>query len=126
MSSFEQAVMAGRTYDFTVPLYEVDGRTPVSLAAEDVVLVRIGRGGVIALQVSSISETANKSLVTVTSLDPAVCNVHLAQDDLAGLRGAYDMEVLVQDSAETAPANASKTASVGVLHVIGPSLEPAA
>lgn len=124
MSDFEQAVGAGRTYDFSIALYEADGVTPLVLATEDVVLVLIGRGGVVSLEVTSANPTANGSSVTLTTLDPAVCNLHFAQGDMNGLLGTYDCEVLIQDSAETAPPNAAKTASMGVLHVLGPAMAP--
>ena len=117
--SFSVNVFCGRTYDFTVPLYAADGTTPLVLAVNDIVRVKIGRKGDALLDLSSLAATTNGSRVTVTTLSPASCNVRLAQADTDALDGAYDMEVSVVDANDTNPAHPIKSADVGVLHVIG-------
>lgn len=119
--SIRLSALQGRTRDFTLTLYEADGTTGVALAAEDVVRVKIGlRGATPLLDLDSVAATSNGSLVTITSIvAPAVCTLRLAQGDLSSLfPGAYDLEVSVVDDSETAPADAIKSATQGVLHVL--------
>jgi hypothetical protein len=119
--SFEIGCMAGRTYDFTVPLYQADGQA-LTLEANDVVRVKIGRGGVTSLDFSSDEMAENDSHVTITALSPASCNVRLAQADMELTPGPYDIEISVVDANDTAPGTPIKVADIGVLHVIGSPL----
>ena len=116
--SFEVVSHAGRTVDFTVPLYEADGTTSVTLDTTDVVRVQVSRAGTEVLGLNSTNDTAHSSGITIDSRNPASCTVRFAQGDLSGLQGAYDVEVLVVDDSETAPTDAAKLAEMGVLHVI--------
>jgi len=120
--SFESKAYAGRTLDLTVTI-KTDSGGYLQLAADDVVRVKIGRVGAVALDLDSVAATANGSVVTVDevgdgSATHATVTVRLAQGDLTGLRGTYSMEILVVDNSETAPADAVKAAEIGVLHII--------
>jgi hypothetical protein len=84
-----------REWDFT--LYEADGTTELSLAADDVVRVKIGGNGAApTLDLSSI----DPDQVTFTELTGDCCLMLTESqfDDLVA--GAYDMEVLVFDESE--------------------------
>jgi len=116
--SFEACVDAGRTVDFTVPIYESDGSTAIVLAATDVVRVKIGRRETVSLDLDSVAATENGSVVTVDETNPASVTVRLAQADTIGLDGAYDCEVSVVDDSEESPADAIKCAEKGVIHFL--------
>lgn len=116
--SFEIIAKANRTGDYTISLYESDGTTAIVLADTDAVRIKISRAGTVALDIESTNDTANSSGITIDTTDPAVCTLRLAQGDLSGMQSAYDVEVLVVDDSETAPADAIKEAETGVLHVI--------
>lgn len=122
-ATFEQLAYKTRTQDFSISLYEADGTTGVGLESGDRVRVKIGRGDAATptLDLVSGTATANGSKVTVNSLvSPAAITLRLAQGDLALMRlGPYDVNVLVVDDSETAPADAIKHAQYGVLHVVG-------
>ena len=117
--AFEIKAHANRTQDFTIALFENDGSTTLTLAATDVVRVKIGRAGdTPLLDVDSIAATANGSVVTVDTLNPASVTLRLAQADTLTLKGTYDIEVNVVDDSETDPADAIKAAEYGSLSVI--------
>lgn len=122
--SFGAYVRKGRTADFTVNLYEDDGSTSISLAADDHVRVKIFRrdGATPDLDLDSVAATANGSSVTIDArgTDPvASVTVRLAQDDTSGLNlGPYSYEVSVVDNSESSPADAIKHAETGVLNVL--------
>lgn len=116
--SFNIRIYRNRTRDYTVTLYEADGTTELSLAASDVVRMKIGSDGATPLlDLDSIDATPAGSKVTFTP-STGDCTVRLAQGDVNGLSpGAYDCEILVIDNSETAPADAAKHAEYGVLFV---------
>jgi hypothetical protein len=112
--AFEVHAYAGRTVDFTVPIFEDDGSTAIVLAASDVVRCKVGRGTATPdLDIDSVAALSGGSLVTVDTLDPASVTVRLAQADTLSLSGIYDVEVSVVDDSETAPADAIKAAEKG-------------
>lgn len=115
--AFEVLTDAGRTVDFTVPLYEADGTTAVVLSSGDVVRCKVGRAGTATLDIDSVAATANGSLVTIDTLSPASVTIRFAQGDTSSLRGVYDVEVGMVDDSETAPADAFKPAEQGSLAV---------
>ena len=115
--SFEIRTHQRRTRDFTVTLYEADGTTELTLAANDVVRFKIGSDGAVPLlDLSSIEASGNGSSLTFTA-GTGNCVVRLAGGDVANLKGAYDCEILVVDNSETAPPDAAKHAEYGVLFV---------
>ncbi len=117
--SFELKCHANRTQDFTIALFENDGSTALVLAGTDVVRVKVGRAGdTPELDLDSVAATANGSLITIDTLNPASVTLRLGQGDTTGLKGIYDVEVLVVDDSETAPADAIKAAEYGSLSVI--------
>jgi len=107
-------LQAGRTKDIAVT---IQGVTTVS---SDVIRVKIGQiGATPSLDLSSIAATANGSVVTFTA-GASTALVRIAQADTASLTPAcYDMEVMVVDDSETAPANAVKHSINYVLVVLG-------
>lgn len=106
-------LQAGRTIDVSVTIQGV------TIASSDVIRVKIGQiGATPALEVTSIAATANGSIATF-SAGASTATVRLAQGDTAALTPAcYDMEVLVVDDSETAPANAVKHSINYVLVVL--------
>lgn len=124
--SFEVKAYANRTFDFTIALKTKSGGY-LQLQAGDVVRVKIGRVGTVELDLDSVAATSNGSLVTVDELGDgsathASVTVRLAQGDLTGMQGSYDVEALVVDDSETNPADAIKAAEYGCLHVL-PSMD---
>ena len=120
--SFEIKAYANRTVDFTVTLKTNSGGY-LQLQASDVVRVKVGRVGTVELDLDSAAASANGSSVTVDevgdgSATHASVTVRLAQGDLDGMQGTYDISVSVCDDSETSPVNAIKCAEVGVLSVI--------
>lgn len=112
--SFEIRAYAGRTVDFTVPIFEADGSTVIVLTNTDVVRCKVGRGSATPdLDIDSVGALTGDSIVTIDTLDPASVTVRLAQADTAGLLGIYDIEVSVVDDSETTPADAIKAAEKG-------------
>jgi len=119
--AFEITAYANRTTDHTVTIKTATGGY-VQLEATDVVRFKAGRGGAVVLDLDQTA-TANGSKVTVDQVGNgssvhASVTVRLAQGDTSALTGIYDAEVLVVDDSETAPANAVKVASYGVLGVV--------
>lgn len=110
-----------RTIDFTGTLLQADGTTALALAAGDKLRVKIGvTGNTPLIDMVSPTETASGSSVTITATSPAAYALHLAQGDMTMAPGAYDIEIIVIDSAEDDPANAAKQAvDYGIIHVIG-------
>ncbi len=120
--SFEVKGHAARTTDFSVSIKTSSGGY-IQLANDDVVRVKLGRSGTVALDLDSVAATANGSRVTIdeTGDGSATHNsstVRLAQGDTEDLAGAYDCEVLLVDNSETAPADAIKAAEYGIVHII--------
>ena len=112
--SFEVKAYANRTVDFTVTLKTNSGGY-LQLQAGDVVRVKIGRVGTVGLDLDSAAASANGSSVTVAQLGDgsathASVTVRLAQGDLNGMQGTYDVEALVVDDSETTPADSIKAA----------------
>jgi len=120
--SFEVKAHANRTVDFTVVL-KTAGGDYLQLQASDVVRVKVGRAGTVELDLDSIAATPNGSVVTVDQLGDgsathASATVRLAQGDLDGMQGTYDISIGVVDDSESAPADAFKCAEMGALSVI--------
>lgn len=123
--SFRLVVHRGRTRDFTLDLFEVDGTTPITLAADDVVRVKVYRGNAAEpiLDLDSIAPSLAGSTVEFTAGTNDV-QLRIAQGDTSDLNpGAYDVDVDVVDNSDhmgTSPqANAVKHAETGVAHVMG-------
>lgn len=118
--SFQIATRQNRTRDFSVTLCESDGTTEISLAATDVVRLKVGANGSTtpAIDLSSIEASANGSTLTFTA-GTGDCVIRIAQGDVATLSGAYDAEILVVDDSENLPGpeKAIKHAESGVLFV---------
>ena len=121
-NTFEQEVYRNRTRDFEFKIYEADGTTGVAIQTTDVVRCKLGRlgGGTPDLDLRSGAATANGSTVTITQTTaPATGLVRMAQGDTNLLPvGAYRAELMLVDDSETAPADAVKVFSTGVIHVI--------
>lgn len=112
--AFEVRSPAGRTVDFTVPIFEANGTTAIVLTNTDVVRCKVGRGTATPdLDIDSVGALSGGSVVTIDTLDPASVTVRLAQADTLSLSGIYDVEVSVVDDSETAPADAIKAAEKG-------------
>lgn len=119
---FEKLAYAGRTTQFTLPLYQHDGATAAVLADTDEVRVKVSRGSTIVLDLDSIDGTSDGSAVTINALNPASITVRLAQGDTDGLDGVYDVEVSVIDYADSEYSNPDhpiEVSGIGVLHVVG-------
>jgi hypothetical protein len=112
---FSINVYQGRTIDFDVQIYENDGTTAVSLASDDVVRVKVGKGEAEPdLDMSSIEAETGGSSVTFTPNTNDV-TVRFGTDTNDIEDGIYDMEVAVVDASETAPPDAIKHAEYGVM-----------
>lgn len=101
--SFMLRAEAGRTKDYTVTIKSPSGGY-VALESTDVVRVKIGRVGAIALDLDGTA-TAQGSVVTVTELGDgssvhAAASIRLAQGDTEGMSGIYAAEVLVVDDSD--------------------------
>ena len=110
-----------RTSDYILDLFEANGTTVISIAATDVIRIKIGRcrGEVPDLDLDSVGATANGSIVGFTE-DTNDVTLRLAQGDLNDMTpGTYCMEILIVDDSESAPDDAIKHAQDGVLHLIG-------
>jgi hypothetical protein len=119
--SFEITVPRRRTCDKSVAIFEADGSTPIVLEATDAVRFKMYRRdqGIPVLEVDSGSATANGSRITVEDLDPARVTLRIAEGDTADLNpGTYDAEIAVVDDSETSPADATKLADSGVVHLL--------
>ena len=117
--AFELKAHANRTQDFTIALFENDGSTAIVLTGTDVVRVKVGRADDTPnLDIDSVGATANGSVVTIDTLNPASVTLRLAQGDTTSLLGLYDVEVSIVDDSETAPADAIKAAEYGSLSVL--------
>jgi hypothetical protein len=131
--AFEITCGAGRTKDFTGSVLKDDGVTAYVLAASDKLRIKIGVGGAVPLlDLVSGTPTANGSQLTITNRGQAAnpptvpvavagtWNLHLAQGDTALINaGAYDMEIHVVDSTDTAPANSERlNVQPGVIHFL--------
>lgn len=121
--AFEIIAYCGRTCDFTVTLYQVDGATPADFITGDTVRVKIGRQNAAAplLDLSSDGATANGSSVTASNGSDVV-QLRLAQADTASaLPGAYEIEITVVDNNDTKVNGAPpiKSAAWGTVHLIG-------
>jgi hypothetical protein len=122
-TTFIAHVYRNRTRDFTVPITEADGSTPVELAEADVVRLKIGTNGTVPLlDLSSIEETVNHSSIVFTP-GSGTCTVRLAQADIEAIcaaapgQMAFDCELDVVDASETAPVDAIKLAEIGVVFI---------
>lgn len=120
---FELHQPRGRTRDHSITLYETDGSTGIVLSATDVVRVKVhsGNAQTPGLELLSGESTANGSTVTVVQLTaPANVTLRIAQaDTTAWVLGVYEVEVIVVDDSETAPANAALHALGGLLYLTG-------
>jgi hypothetical protein len=96
-----------RTADFTLSLFESDGTTAVNLAADDNCRVKIGRGESTpdieadkdGVPYAGGSRTGAKTSWTAGNND---VTLHLEREDTANLEaGAYDLEVIVVDAADS-------------------------
>ena len=118
--SFQLKCLAGTTQDFVIDLlWNGNAATPVTLAAGDIVRVKVGHAdSTPELDLSSIAPTANGSGVTIDTLSPASVTLRLAQGDTANLAGTYDIEVNVVDVSETVPPNAIKAVEYGALAIL--------
>lgn len=117
----ETVIRAGRTEDFVVSLFKADGKTPVVLANNDTVRLKVFRQSQpVALDLSSTASTANGSTAAIKTPGGNQVSVRFAQADTASLMlGPYRIEVDVVDANDTAgPANPIKHADWGVLHVL--------
>jgi len=118
---FQIHVYKNRVVDYDVNLFEDDGTTEVTLLSDDVVRVKIGRGGGTPdLDLSSIEPESGGSSVTFTAASNDV-TVRFGTDTADLEPGAYDVELAVVDNSETAPADAIKHAEYGVM-VLHPTM----
>lgn len=122
-SSFELHQPRGRTRDHQIVLYETNGSTGIVLAATDVLRVKIFRGNnqTPALDIFDVSDLANSSGITITQRTaPATATLRITQADTASLPlGVYEVDIIVVDDSETAPADAAKQAMSGLLYLTG-------
>lgn len=107
-----------RTRAYDIQLFEDDGSTEVTLAADDVVRVKIHRGtDSTDLDLASYEDTSSGSGITFTAGTNNVC-LTVAQGDVDDWEpGGYDMEVNVVDNSDhvgTPATNAIKHAETGV------------
>ena len=107
---------AGRTEDFTIEIKSPSGGY-IQLADDDVVRIKLGRLGTVALDLDQ-SATAAGSLVTKSVLGNgssahAAVVLRLAQGDTSSFVGSYEAEVSVVDNSEIAPADAIKPVDSG-------------
>jgi hypothetical protein len=120
-----------RTRDWTLTMTDASGAA-IPFAAGDVIRVKVGRGsGTPALDVSSYEALSGSTVVAPGSdvNSPAslpttdgVFALRVAASDTSNMEtGAYDMEAILVDQSETAPANAVKHAQSFVFH-LQPSL----
>jgi len=118
---FQIHAYKNRVIDYDVNLFEKDGTTEVTLLSDDVVRVKVGRGGGTPhLDLSSIEAESGGSSVTFSAGTNNVV-VRFGTDTAAMTPGAYDVTLSVVDNSETAPANAIKHAEYGVL-VLHPTM----
>ena len=129
--SFYYVIEKNRTVDVVHLLYEDDGSTSVTLAADDVVRFKMGRrdGAQPSLDLDSAGDTSNGSGVTVDELGTsptAQATIRFAQGDTSGLvAGVYEAEISVVDNSETSPTDAIKSfefGTVAVLETLGGSV----
>lgn len=120
---FELHQPRGRTRDHSISIREADESTVVTLAATDVVRVKVysGDNETPGLDLLSGESSPNDSTVTVDNLAtvPQV-TLRLAQGDTSDwVLGVYDVDVIVVDDSESAPADAAKHAMSGLLYLTG-------
>ncbi len=101
---FQIFAEANRTKDYTISIKSPD-EDYVTLESSDVVRVKIGRVGTVALDLSETA-TANGSVVTQTengdgSATHAQVTLRLAQADTIDLKGIYSIEVNVVDDSDS-------------------------
>jgi len=112
---FEETIVAGRTIDFTVSLYEDDGSTAVNVATGDVVRCKLSRNhGTPVLDIDSVARLSGGSFITA-SVGSNEVTIRFGQDDTADLYGVYSAEVLLVDESETYPTDAIKSFEKGVI-----------
>lgn len=120
---FELHQPRGRTRDHSISIYEADGSTVVTLAATDVVRVKIysGNNETPDLDLLSGESTANGSTVTIDNLSSVPqATLRIAQGDTSGwVLGVYEVSVIVVDDSEAAPVDAAKHAMSGLLYLTG-------
>ena len=116
--SFEEVAVRNRTFDYAGTLYESDGTTEISLAATDVIRVKVWRRNASTPDIEiDDSATGNGSVTTFTA-GTGDYTLRIAQGDTSGLLpGVYGIEIAVVDDSETAPANAIKHVEQGLLHI---------
>jgi hypothetical protein len=131
MPRFELQAFRNRTQDFTVTLFAADGVTPLMLNVGDTLRIKIGRGDIVlpALDLDSVTPTANGSKVTITTrgtagppIVGAAATLRLSQADIELLPFAlYQVEIFVVDSTDqvTSGVYADKEAQRGCLYVLG-------
>lgn len=95
-----------RTADYTLSLFESDGTTAVNLAADDNCRVKIGRGDAvpdIEADKDGVPYTGSRTgaKTSWTAGDNDV-TLHLEREDTGEMEaGAYDLEVIVVDAADS-------------------------
>jgi hypothetical protein len=117
VADFQWIAHRGRDVNFSLDLFESDGETPIVLAIEDQVLVKIGRdnGDDPILDCNSATPLATASVVSFSAGGSAV-TFRLAASETAGLSpGAYVVEVDLIDSADD---DAFQWVQSGVLSVL--------
>lgn len=120
-ASFEILAHKSRTNDFTIELKDADGAV-VNIAVSDVVRFKVFKreGTTPVMDIDEVAPTALGSVVTRVTSTPAVVTVRLAQGDLELIHSAtYRGECGVVDDSETAPADAIKPASIGLVNIVG-------
>lgn len=112
--SFEIHLYSGRAASFATAIYESNGTTEISLAANDVVRFKIGTNAAApAVELESTDTLAGGSTLTFTT-STGDCVITLKPADFSALTaGVYDAELGVYDTSETA----MKHAEYGVVHV---------
>jgi hypothetical protein len=124
---FEIVTEQGRTRDFTATLKTASGGY-LQLAAEDVVRMKVGRGGSSVLDLDSVADTASGSGITVDQLGDGAsthCSVtiRLAQGDVESLKGMYQAEIDVVDESSVSPSNALLPVDRGSVSVVAMELD---
>lgn len=122
--SFAFTLHKGRTSDHTILLYESDGSTSITLAADDEVRVKVWRRDQATpdLDIDSAANSSNGSGITIDELGTsptAQVTLRISEGDTSSLSpGVYDAEVSVADASESNPANALKHVEMGVVYLL--------
>lgn len=119
-ASFEITIIAGCSNERIFSPLDADGEALIAEAA-DVLRFKIGRGdgSTPVLDLRSGEDTANGSGIDISDIDPLTLSVRVAQEDATMHPGIYRGFLGIVDDSETAPANAFKPISIGVVYVVG-------